>query len=65
MIIKVTQAQGFNFGEPCLINTDEIHLMYKDRDMTAIIFRNRGELRVAESVDEIWGLCNKVEAEVE
>lgn len=65
MIIKVTQAQGFNFGESCLVNTDEIHSSYKDRDMTVIVFRNRGELRVAESVDEIWERCNKAESEVE
>lgn len=59
MIIKVTQAQGFNYEEPYLINTDEIHSAYRDRDMTAIVFRNKGELRVMESVDEIWELCNK------
>lgn len=65
MIIKVTQAQGFNYGEPCLVNTDEIHSAYKDRDMTVIVFRNRGELRVMESVDEIWERCHKAEAEGE
>ena len=65
MIIKVTQAQGFNFGEPCLVNTDEIHSSYKDRDMTVIVFRNRGELRVMESVDEIWERCNTAESEGE
>jgi len=64
MIIKVTIAQGFNYGESILINSDEIHHAYRDRDMTAIIFRKGNELKVMENVDEIWELCNKVEAEV-
>ena len=54
MLIKVTTRES---REPCLVNSDSIAQVIRDRDLSIIRFSDGTRLCVIESVDQIYEMC--------